>query len=83
MALLPLLSRAFFKAVVAPDGQTWLGDSTDIIAMAAFQGVYARSALVLSGGFRAYRIHWQFRNELFWRVCVAYIWKLDYTNDLP
>lgn len=50
MALLPLLSRAFFKVVVAPDGQTWLGDSVDNLAMAAFQGVYARSALVLSGG---------------------------------
>lgn len=36
MALLPLLSRAFFKAVVAPDGQTWLGDSVDNLAMAAY-----------------------------------------------
>lgn len=36
MALLPLLSRAFFKAVVAPDGQTWLGDSVDNLAMEAF-----------------------------------------------
>ena len=36
MALLPLLSRAFFKAVVAPDGQTWLGDSVDNLAVPAF-----------------------------------------------
>ena len=36
MALLPLLSRAFFKAVVAPDGKTWLCDSVDNLAMEAF-----------------------------------------------
>lgn len=51
MALLPLLSRAFFKAVVAPGGQTWLGDSVDLVAMDAYTkaSIYGRGTTLARG----------------------------------
>ena len=45
-----LVKGGHFSAIVMYDGQTWNIDATDLLALAAFRGVYARSALVLSGG---------------------------------